>query len=148
MARRKLDVKEAAQVLGISTDAVHKRATRGTLESEKGEDGRVFVWLDTEDNGYTSASHAVQPLITERLENENEFLRRELERRSEELSEMRRIVAGLVQRVPELEPASNGSPEPREAPQTTSEQQGNGTAHSEDGGAAKPSWLRRFFGLE
>jgi hypothetical protein len=45
MTRRRLDVKQAAQVLGISTDAVHKRVKRGTLESEKDEAGHVFVWL-------------------------------------------------------------------------------------------------------
>ncbi len=145
MARNRLDVKQAAQVLGISTDAVHKRVKRGSLEAEKDEAGHVFVWLDSEDNGYTSASRDVHPMITERLESENEFLRRELERRSEELSEMRRIVAGLVQRVPELEPASNASPEPRESPQTFSEEQGSGTACPEDGGAEKRSWWRRVF---
>ncbi len=112
MARNRLDVKQAAHVLGISTDAVHKRVRRGSLESEKDEAGHVFVWLDGADNGYTSASHDVHPMITERLESENEFLRRELERRSEELSEMRRIVAGLVQRVPQLEPPSDTPQEP------------------------------------
>ena len=50
MTRQKLDTKQAAQVLGISTDAVHKRARRGSLDSEKGSDGRVYVWLDVEEN--------------------------------------------------------------------------------------------------
>ena len=50
MASQKLDVKQAAQALGISTDAVHKRARRGSLDSEKGPDGRVYVWLDVEEN--------------------------------------------------------------------------------------------------
>ena len=46
MTRQKLDVKQAAQLLGISTDAVHKRVRRGSLDAEKGSDGRVYVWLD------------------------------------------------------------------------------------------------------
>lgn len=46
MTRRRLDVKQAAQALNISTDAVHKRVKRGSLDSEKGPDGRVYVWLD------------------------------------------------------------------------------------------------------
>ena len=129
MARNRLDVKQAAHVLGISTDAVHKRVKRGALESEKDEAGHVYVWLDSEDNGYTSASQDVQPLITARLEDENAFLRQELERRSEELSEMRRIVAGLVQRIPELEPASTTTAEPTGASVTPSE---NGSEGHQD----------------
>ena len=147
MARSRLDVKQAAQILGISTDAVHKRAKRGTLKSEKDEDGRVFVWLYTEDNDYTKDSQAVQPLLAARLESENEFLRQELERRSSELAEMRRIVAGLVQRIPELEPA-NTSPDTRESPTTPSEGHGKGqeeytTNHEEP---HRSWWVRFFFG--
>ena len=142
MARRKLDVKEAAQVLGISTDAVHKRAKRGSLDSEKDEDGRVFVWLDDEDTGYTESSHSVRPLIVERLESENQFLRQELERRSGELAEMRRIVAGLVQRIPALEAA----PESTEAPVTLSEDAGNGMGREGQDGQheGRRSWWRRL----
>src|SRR5829696_2325380 len=120
MERRRLDVKQAAQVLGISTDAVHKRVKRGTLESEKDGLGHVYVWLDSSDDGYTQDSQGVQPLLVARLESENEFLRQELEQRAEELSEMRRIVAALVQRVPELEPAREAPSEPRESPETVS----------------------------
>ncbi len=142
MARRKLDVKQAAQVFGISTDAVHKRARRGSLESEKGEDGRVYVWIDSLENDYTQDSQSVQPLLIARLENENEFLRRELDRRAEELAEMRRIIAGLVQRVPELEPV----PGPRDAPEAASEERGKGEVPPEP--EKRTSWWRRLFGFE
>jgi hypothetical protein len=161
MARSRLDVKQAAQILGISTDAVHKRAKRGTLESEKDEDGRVFVWLDTDDNGYTTSSQDaddVHPLLLARLENENDFLRRELDRRAEELSEMRRIVAGLVQRVPELdspqESQRESQPEARESPVTAPEGDSSSTSPpeaerpvSEEGQRAepRPSFFRRLF---
>jgi hypothetical protein len=144
MARTRLDVKQAAHQLGISTDAVHKRVKRGTLESEKDASGHVYVWLDILDDGYTQDSHDVQPLLVARLENENEFLRRELEQRSEELSEMRRIVAALVQRVPELEPAREAAPEPRDAPVSASEERdGTDVPPKQE----KPvSWWRRWFG--
>jgi|SRR5215207_96783 len=155
MARSRLDVKQAAQVLGISTDAVHKRAKRGTLASEKDEDGRIFVWLDTEDNGYTSSSQDVQPLLMARLENENEFLRQELERRADELSEMRRIVAGLVQRVPELEPTREASSDERESPERDAGSKFEETPFTEEErpsaerpSAERPSRWRKFFGFE
>ncbi len=55
MSRERIDVKQAAQILGISTDAVHKRVKRGTLRSDKGSNGRVFVYLEGKDldDGYT-----------------------------------------------------------------------------------------------
>jgi DNA-directed RNA polymerase specialized sigma24 family protein len=42
MPRRRVDLREAAEILGTSVDAVRKRIQRGTLESEK-EDGKVYV---------------------------------------------------------------------------------------------------------
>jgi hypothetical protein len=64
-------------------------------------------------------------------------------------AELRRIVAGLVQRVPELETAGEAAPEPRESSQTASENPGSGTTvHPDDRGAEKPSWWKRFFGFE
>jgi excisionase family DNA binding protein len=36
---------EAATLLGVSKDAVRMRVKRGTLRSEKGADGRVYVWV-------------------------------------------------------------------------------------------------------
>jgi hypothetical protein len=149
MSRSRLDVKQAAQILGISTDAVHKRAKRGTLESEKDEDGRVFVWLDTEDNGYTSSSLGdadVHPLLLTRLENENDFLRRELDRRAEELSEMRRIVAGLVQRVPGLEGQRDAQPDDGDGDLTASEAADSGAVRDDEKSEPRRSWWRVLFG--
>jgi DNA-directed RNA polymerase specialized sigma24 family protein len=39
-------LRQAATLLGISKDAVRQRIRRGTLRSGKGEDGRVYVYLD------------------------------------------------------------------------------------------------------
>jgi len=44
----KLTLIEAGQVLGISPDAVRMRIKRGSMQAEKGEDGRWLVWVDTE----------------------------------------------------------------------------------------------------
>jgi DNA-directed RNA polymerase specialized sigma24 family protein len=37
MARQRLDLREAAEVLGTTVDAVRKRVQRGSLDAEKGE---------------------------------------------------------------------------------------------------------------
>jgi len=39
-------LKEAADILGVSKEAVRKRVIRGTLRSDTGEDGRRYVYID------------------------------------------------------------------------------------------------------
>jgi hypothetical protein len=43
---RRVHLSEAASLLGVSKDAVRMRVKRGTLRSEKGADGRVYVWVN------------------------------------------------------------------------------------------------------
>jgi hypothetical protein len=157
--RRRLDLKAAAAELGVTSEAIRRRAKRGTLRSEKGEDGLLYVWVpDVSDgvhggsnNGPHGGSDAgvhgreqgprLPEALLERFEDENGFLRQELERLHRELERKDAILMTLAQRVPELEAAQ----EPRESPQTSSEQQGSGTAYPEDGGAEKRSWWQRLF---
>ena len=50
-----MDVKQAAEMLGISSEGIRQRIRRGTLRSEKDTDGRVYVFLEGEDlNGTPS----------------------------------------------------------------------------------------------
>jgi hypothetical protein len=44
--RERLTLAEAAEVLGISKDGVRMRVRRGQLPSEKGEDNRVYVFVE------------------------------------------------------------------------------------------------------
>ena len=95
MARQRLDVNQAAAVLGISTDAVRKRASRGTLDSEKTGDGSLYVWLDNgAPNGMPSGSTTTQAHLHS-LQEQVEFLRRELERRDH-------LLAAALERIPAL----------------------------------------------
>ncbi len=108
-----LTVYEAAEVLGINPEAVRSRLHRGTLERHKAEDGTVYVRLDADrlaqerrPNGDRTGERTAQ---VEELRDQIAYLReiivtrdRELEGRAEELSEMRRIVAGMVQANTEL----------------------------------------------
>src|SRR5215216_1185613 len=116
MDRRRLDVKQAAQVLGVSTDAIHKRVRRGTLDSDKDEDGRVYVYLDHDladdlDDGYTTDRRDVH---VSSLEDQIQFLRRELERKDT-------IIMTMAQRIPELEPAPEAPRSARDGPETVSD---------------------------
>src|SRR5918998_886029 len=163
--RRRLDLKEAAAELGVTSEAIRRRAKRGTLPSEKGEDGRLYVWMtdvsaraqDASDTGSHTVSDdgahggdgdlRIPDVLLERFEDENDFLRRELERLHRELERKDAILLTMAQRVPELEPAREASSEPRKASEPVSGGAGNGGDDAT--GSQEPthprSWLYRFF---
>ncbi len=159
MAGRWLDVKEAAEALGVSSDAVRKRIARDTLRSEKGEDGSVRVWLDEVDErldgdqppGGTEAGHRLDELIDAKddalrdLREQLEHMRRESERKDAIIMQMAQANASLAARVPELEALSetrDGSPE------AASERGVRGdTSESSQEPAQRRSWLLRWFGF-
>jgi DNA-binding transcriptional MerR regulator len=129
----RLSVAEAARVLGVTRDAIHKRITRGSIEHEKGEDGRFYVYVDTStlelDMSTSMSKDESKVEALERLlENQQDrisFLERELERRGDETERLHQIVAGLTRataelsaRLPELEAPS----EPPGAPETATEE--------------------------
>ena len=131
-------VTEAANILGISTEATRQRIKRGTLPTERDEEGNVFVLLKrtAADSTRTDANG------TDDKERLIAFLRDQLREERETNRENRRIIAGLVQRVPELEPVGG----PREAPVSASAQPGNGEApEDQDRPQERPSWWRRIF---
>jgi hypothetical protein len=138
-------VKEAAEVLGITVDAVRGRIRRGTLDSVK-VNGVVYVLLDAtnreqqSDRSATEAgdgpqlAHDQSELVGE-LRGQIDWLRREVERKDT-------IIMQMAQRIPELEPAS----EPPGSPVSPSEgEEGRGTAQGQQEPAQRRSWLYRFF---
>jgi len=134
-------VKEAAQVLGVGTDAVRKRVQRDTITHER-VDGTVYVWLDEDeprhDIGVTEDLIEAYKDQLETYKDQVDHLRRELNVRNEELRRKDTILMTMAQRITELEPAS----EPREPPETTSvDAEEVGVPPKEE----RRSWLYRFF---
>jgi hypothetical protein len=88
---------------------VRKRIKRGTIEYEQDQDGRLHVYLDPLEV-YETRQDRTGDEPTERLawaqHQEIEFLRRELETRTEEIRRRDSIMAALTQRIPELEAPS------------------------------------------
>jgi hypothetical protein len=146
---RRLDqrhtVKEAAEVLGTTVDAVRGRIRRGTLDSVKLDDV-VYVLLDAtnrERQSDKSATHAAdtrqqiadQAELVGELRGQIDWLRREVERKDT-------IIMQMAQRIPELEAPS----EPRDAPERGSEGTDGGEMSPEQQEPAeRRSWLYRFF---
>ncbi len=121
-------VHEAALLLGLSVDAVLKRAEWGSLKREKDSaDGTVYILLDTDhpasgqetsqyaDGDETSTSHLVDS-----LQDQVNYLRRELDLRNEELRRKDHLPAAL-ERIPALEEATSVS---RESDVSASEERG------------------------
>jgi hypothetical protein len=84
----RLTIQEAARALGVSEGAVRKRVTRGTLQHEKEDDGRVYVYVDMgdrrgvddgQDEGVDPNSNA----LISQLRDEVAYLRDENRRKDE-----------------------------------------------------------------
>jgi hypothetical protein len=46
LATQRVAMRETADLLGVSKEAIRKRVVRGTLRSELGEDGRRHVYIE------------------------------------------------------------------------------------------------------
>jgi hypothetical protein len=144
---RWVDLREAAELLGTSTEAVRKRAARGSLRSDR-QDGRVLVWVD---EGRTEGGREAQVDREALLEAKDHTIRiledqlheeREARRRADTIiAQLTQANAALAQRVPELE----APPETRESPQTISEQPERGDPRLGTEGAQEPALERRGF---
>ncbi len=132
----RVTVAQAAERLGITQDAVRQRIRRNTIQHDKDENGRVYVYLDTthteHNNVHDTVHDSVRDELVEELRDRVRYLEEESRRKDS-------IILTMAQRIPELEAA----PEPREA--TTSDSEGaSASAPSESD--KQRSWWRRVFG--
>src|SRR5215212_253870 len=76
LATRRMTVREAADLLGVSKEAIRKRVVRGTLPSELGEDGRrcVHVEAGCDEAADEAPTHERDVLISEMVEELHEEL--------------------------------------------------------------------------
>ena len=147
-------VAEAAQAMGISAEAVRGRIRRGTLPVER-ERGAVYVVLEPEvddrptadQSRTTAAQSADRTELVEALREQISDLRGQLAEANAANRENRRIIAGLTQRIPELEAA--GPAEQPEASETIEEEPERAEPRSDTvraQEAARRPWWRRVFG--
>jgi hypothetical protein len=159
----RLTVQDAADYLGISTEAARQRIKRGTLPTERDSDGSVRVLLDADStrtnadptrtndrtDGDGTADQALMAAHLDHLEQEVEFLRAELRRREEDHREETRrkdhIIAAALERIP---PQLSAPQKPSESPQSDGADAGGVGHPHDDNGADRRSWWRRWFGFE
>jgi hypothetical protein len=143
LERERVTVQEAARQLGITESAVRKRVQRGILRHDKEADGRLYVYLDTRDTDRDEVRDNSYDMLVRRLENENEFLRRELERKDTILLNMTEAMKALSP------PPQEASSEARESPQTGEEEPESAEPRSatvESQESVQRPWWRRVFG--
>ena len=145
-------VPEAAEALGISPEAVRARIHRGTLQKEKAPDGTVYVRLNDDQSRSNVDDTPDRSTAEELLKEQVAYLRDQLDQERAARTEERRrhdtLLAQLMTRIPELE-APQEQRDGREAaveyPDVAEAPAGNGGPQA---GSDRPSWWRRFFGLE
>lgn len=148
MAGRWVALPEGAEVLGVSAEAVRKRASRGTLESRKGEDGRVYVRVD---DGRTTGGQASRGEPVEELRDRVRFLERALETEQEGRRRADTIIAQLSQATTEQARTIRAIETPdttSEATRTQDDQSGTpeGSSTRESGESVSRPWWRRLLG--
>lgn len=159
---RRVQVEEAAKILGITANAVRKRIERGTLRSERDGDTRYVLLGDDVSRHAGDTPNGMptdQALMVARLESEVEFLRELVRSRDEELRREREareeaerrhdtIVMRMAERIPELPPAA--PQEPRDGRVTAGETpegvEGRDGGGGPQEGTQRRSWWRRLFG--
>ena len=120
MTKRTVGLDEASKLLGISREALRKRAARGTIDAHKDANGRWLIVLDNGLDDQPDSGLDTSRTLLDTMEREIEYLRRENERKDH-------IIMTLVQRVPQLEA-------PRQDHQVK----------QEDDQKRKPWWKRLF----
>ncbi len=120
MTDERLTLRQAAARLGVSESAIRKRVERGTLRSDKGADGRRYVYLDTgadtvaDVSAPSSATGEPDALISAKDET-IATLRDQLEAERQAHAEARRLLMAALERIPPQLEA------PRESPETAAE---------------------------
>jgi hypothetical protein len=118
---RRTTVAEAAELLGISAEAMRGRIRRGTLPVER-EGGTVYVLLEhqvddrTTGDQPTDRTDALIDTLTQQIEDLREQVRSERQAHAE----ARRLLAAALERIPAIEAPQ----EPSESPSEATEQPG------------------------
>jgi Sigma-70, region 4 len=141
---QRVTLAEAAELLGISKGAVRQRVRRGTLRSDKGEDGRVYVYVDPS----VDAIHADDPhgegVLVEELRDRIRYLERQVEEERSARYRADELLARLMERV-QLEAPTDVPGSPETAQEEPERAEPDLATREAQEGVQRP-WWRRVFG--
>jgi len=153
----RLSVAQAARALGLTESGVRKRVARGTLPHERDENGTVWVFVDplqtVSGTPLDNQADEVRDTILDTLRDQVATLKDQVRYLQAEGERKDAIIMTMAQRIPELEAAKDSTAEPRESPETASEEPYRShappvTETPVSDAQHKRSWWRSFFGLE
>jgi predicted ArsR family transcriptional regulator len=164
--RQRVTVAEAADILGITAEAVRTRIKRGKLESVKeppAAGGTFYVLLEADrtrpntdptSQGQDQTADQTGPALLEAKDDLIATLREQLQAERQAHAEARRLLAAALERIPpQLEAANGEESSPLEAresplspgPSDTTSQTADGVGGREEA-AERVSWWRRVLG--
>ena len=138
----RLTIQQAARQLGVSEGAVRKRVTRGTLQHEKDDAGRIYVYLDAGgrrgvDGGQDEGVDPHSNTLISQLRDEVAYLREE-NRRKDEI---------IMQQALTMRQLTAASQERTEAPDTAAQEPERAEPHPATEGAqegVRRPWWRKW----
>src|SRR5215211_1926757 len=142
-------IAEAAKKLEVTQEAIRARIRRGTIEHDKDESGKTYVYL-TEDEAHnqqkdnTVVNGVVNDYITslkseiESLKADREVWQEEAKRKDTIIAQMTQTLQTTINRIPELEAPL----EPAEGPVSHLTEESGGVVPPE---RENRSWWRRIF---
>ena len=155
-SRQRVTVAQAAEILGVTVEAVRGRIKRKTLEHER-HSGTVYVLLPADQMptgrqpGGDQSTDQPQSDSTALISAKDETiatLRDQLEAERQAHAEARRLLMAALERIPpQLE--APASPEARESPERGGDERERAESRPATGGAqegVQKPWWRRVFG--
>jgi hypothetical protein len=147
---RRASVREAAELLGTTVDAIRKRVQRDTIPYEKDSDGRVWIVLDAvqDATGHRQDTDRLRSDTTALISAKDETiaaLRDQLEAERQAHAEARRLLMAALERIP---PQLEAPQEARESRETAAEEPERAEPRPATGGAqegVRRPWWRRVF---
>jgi hypothetical protein len=129
----RVSVREAAERLGTTVDAIRKCVQRDTIAHEKDSDGRVWIFLDAgrtrQDTDRDMAGHRQDHEPSTLISAKDETistLREQLQAERQAHAEARRLLAAALERIPAIEAPQ----EPPEDAETVEEEPEGAQPHS------------------
>ena len=128
-SRQRVTVAQAAEILGVSVEAVRGRIKRGTLEHER-HSGTVYVLLPADqmptgrqpgDDQTTDRPRSDGDALISEMRDRIESLEHQLEQERQANSEHRRLLAAALERIPPQLEAPQETRESSESPGPTDE---------------------------